>query len=97
MKVRLFQYKQLKEEHIDIYYKNMSPTIEKVITMVENESLTMHLCGKTEKDEQIFINTSDIYYFECVDKRTFAYMEKAVYQVKESLLIYIHMHIDICL
>lgn len=85
MKVRLFHDKGLKEEHMDIHYRNLSPTIEKVIDIVENDRSSIHLYGKTEENEQILIKISDIYYFECVDKRTFAYMEKEVYQVQENL------------
>jgi len=85
MKLRLFQDDKLKEEHIDVHYRVMTPKIEKVIEVLEGDQVRLHLYGKTEKNEQILIRISDIYYFEYVDKRTFAYLKKEVYQVQESL------------
>lgn len=85
MKLRLFQQDTLKEDHIDVHYRMMTPIIEKVIGVLEGEQIHMHLYGKTDKNEQILIDIRDIYYFEYVDKRTFAYLKEKVYQVQESL------------
>ncbi len=70
---------------MDVHYQVMTPIIEKVVEVVEGDQVCLHLYGKTEDNEQILINISDIYYFESVDKRTFAYLARQVYQVQESL------------
>ncbi len=85
MKLRLFQDDKLKEEHVDVHYRRMTPIIEKVIGIIEGININLHLYGKTDKNEQILIRISDIYYFEYVDKRTFAYLKEEIYQVGESL------------
>lgn len=85
MKVNLFPNKKLKEEHLDIYYKEMSPLIEEVVNVVEKGDSPKVLIGMNEKGEQVHIQLDEIYYFEYVERRNFAYLERDVYQVKESL------------
>lgn len=85
MRLRLLRDERLKEDRIDIHYREMTPVINQVIHVVEDKHNGLHLYGKTDKNEQILINIKDIYYFEYVDKRTFAYLQDEVYQVGESL------------
>lgn len=85
MKLRLYQDKTLQEDRVDIHYRMMTPILKKVIGVLEGAHTVLHLYGKTDKDEQVLIKISDIYYFDYVDRRTFAYLRDEIYQVQESL------------
>lgn len=85
LKLRLFHDENIEEEHMDIHYRCMKPIIEDVIDIVENKKGDISLYGINKREEKILIDTKDIYYFEYVDKRNFAYMKEEVYQVHESL------------
>lgn len=63
----------------------MSPLIEEVVNVVEKGDSPKVLIGMNEKGEQVHIQLDEIYYFEYVERRNFAYLERDVYQVKESL------------
>lgn len=85
MKLRLFHDEDIIEEHMDIHYRCMKPLIEDVIDIVENTRAEISLYGINEREEKVLIDINDIFYFEYVDKRNFAYMKEEVYQVHESL------------
>lgn len=82
MRLELNQIKKTNEEHIDIYYHEMSPEIKQVIALLEQSK---HLTVKNHKGEQVVIKIESVLYFETVDKKLFAYQEKDVYQVMMSL------------
>ncbi|WDV48036.1 LytTR family DNA-binding domain-containing protein [Clostridiaceae bacterium M8S5] len=85
MRLRLFPDKNIREEHIDIHYKDMTPMIEQVIGVVQSTAIQVHIVGKSEKNEEVLLSTNEIYYFEYVDKKTFACLEHKIYQVQDSL------------
>lgn len=84
MKLSLFKHKE-KEDYIEIHYKHMTPQLEKIVE-VANADCIENLYGRDEYDRQVVIEVRDIYYFEAVDKKCFAYTKSAVYQVQETLL-----------
>ena len=83
MKVKLFQSKET-EEHIDIYYKEMSPLIKRVISITSAET-SSQLIGKNNEGQKVYFDIDQVFYFESVDKKTFAYLKDQVYEVEERL------------
>lgn len=81
MNLNLVQQDRI-EVQIDIYYKNMTPCLKRIISTIREEE--PHLTGKDE-DRTVYISLNDIYYFETVDRRTFVYLEKAIYRLEMTL------------
>lgn len=60
-----------------IRYAKMNGRVEKLITLMQ--SVDTQLKCNSENSERL-INTSDIFYIESVDKKTFVYLEENVYR-----------------
>ena len=81
MKIRMQQIVS-GEDEILIKYKKMTPEIKKLVERLsENEII---IVGKKE-GRQYRILPKDIYYFESVDEKLFAYTSMAEYQVLYTL------------
>ena len=65
-----------KDIEVLIKYAKMNPTVKRLITLIQSTG-SMIKCS-TDNSET-WINASDIYYIESVDKRSFVYAEKSVY------------------
>lgn len=63
----------------------MSSLVQEVVDLVEYKGMDKYLMGINEKGEEIRVPLKDIYYFEHIERKSFAYLEKDVYQVRESL------------
>lgn len=85
MKLNLFQDEKNKEEHVDVYYANMQPLVQRIIELVGQK--TTELISKYE-DETVYVPVKDIFYLDCADKKVFAYTEKEVYPLAEPLAYY---------
>ncbi|MBI9012209.1 MAG: LytTR family transcriptional regulator DNA-binding domain-containing protein [Clostridiales bacterium] len=83
MKINLFQSKET-EEHIDIYYKEMSPLINRVIAISSAER-SSQLIGKNNDGQKVYFEMDQVFYFESVDKKTFAYLKNQIFEVEERL------------
>jgi len=83
MKVKLFQSKET-EEHIDIHYKEMSPLIKRVISITFAE-MSSQLIGKNNDGQKVYFDIEQVFYFESVDKKTFAYLKDQIYEVEDRL------------
>lgn len=70
------------EEKIDIYYRQMTPMLQKIISIVKSEKPVI---SGTFDDEKILLEPEDIYYFDTVDRKTFAYTNDKVCQISKSL------------
>ncbi len=81
MKVNKFQESNLKEDYVDVHYKDMNNKIQNLFDYL---SASQSIIGKSE-DTQVIINPFDIYYCEVVDKKNFAYLKTQVYQLDISL------------
>ena len=83
MIVRMMQDVSAKETEIIIKYSEMNKDVERITAILQSVN-TRIVCtsGGVEK----LVSVSDIYYFESVDKMTFAYCERDVY--KTSLRLY---------
>lgn len=85
MKVTLSQETNLPQDYAEVHYKEMTPGIRKMVSYLKEEFGNARIYGKTDDNEKKLLKVSKIFYFESVDKRIFAYLEKDVYQVDESL------------
>lgn len=81
MKIRMEQIAS-GEEEILIKYKEMTPAIEGIIETLKRKQF--FITGKSG-ERQYRICPKDIYYFESVDEKLFAYTSEAEYQVMLTL------------
>ena len=70
------------EEEVIIHYIEMTPEIERMIRLLNGEQ--RKLIGWDEKTS-VILEPQDILYIESVDGRTFAYMEKQVLKLEDTL------------
>ena len=70
------------EEEVIIHYIEMTPEIERIIRLLHGEQ--RKLIGWDEKTS-VILEPQDILYIESVDGRTFAYMEKQVLKLEDTL------------
>lgn len=70
------------EEEVIIHYIEMTPEIERMIRLLHGEQ--RKLIGWDEKTS-VILEPQDILYIESVDGRTFAYMEKQVLKLEDTL------------
>lgn len=70
------------EESVVIRFKEMTPTINKIINILHNEKTK--LWGRID-DENICIDIDEILYLESVDDKVFAYTKENVLRVDGSL------------
>lgn len=88
MKLNLNEDKDLKEEHVDIYYSNMRPVIKQLIDTVnaERPSLSGRPADEDMDDgEEIVLDPKDIYYLDHIDRKLFAYTRTGVYRLMTTL------------
>lgn len=77
MIIKLEENLQQEDIEILIKYAKMNQEVKRIISTV---SAIDHKIGCHLDHQEIWINASDIYYVESVDKRTFVYGEKEVYR-----------------
>lgn len=82
MKITLFQEAGLAQDYADIHYQQMTAHLQRALALLEDG--TCRLQGK-HGDETAWIPIEQVYYFDSVDKRTFAYLADRVYQVDMTL------------
>lgn len=71
-----------KDIEVLIRYAEMNDHVEQIISRLK--SLNTRIKCSHDGNEY-FINACDIYYLESVDKRSFVYLEKAIYQTEFRL------------
>jgi DNA-binding LytR/AlgR family response regulator len=74
----------ISQEDIEVLvkYARMNKQIKRIITLLKSVDSTVKC---TLDHSEIWVNASDIYYIESVDKRTFIYCEKTVYHTELRL------------
>lgn len=77
MRLIMNERQDIAEPEVTIAYREMTPSIKRVSEFVCSVDATI-LCKK--ENEEYAISLCDIYYAESVDKKTFIYCEKDVYQ-----------------
>lgn len=80
MRLNLFQSKE--PEKIDIYYHEMTSSIEKIIAIVKQDKPVLY--GSVD-GEKVPLELDDILYFDTVDRRTFVYTIYDTYQIPNSI------------
>ena len=88
MKLNLNEDKNLKEEHIDIFYTNMRPSIKQIIDTVNSERPALK--GRPADEdlddgEEIILDPKEIYYLDHIDRKLFAYTRTGVYRLMTTL------------
>ena len=83
MKITL-QKIETEEEEIIIRYREMTREISDVMKLLSGTD--GRLSGvKEDEGRQYYFALEEVYYFESVDGRLYAYLEKAVYRLREGL------------
>lgn len=70
------------EERIDIFYHEMTPVLKKVAAVVNGEKPV--LTGTLEEEKEL-LDIGEIYYFDTVDRRCFAYTKDKTYQISKTI------------
>lgn len=82
MKVKVEVVDGLEEPQICIKCNDYNDEIKKIVSFLESVKVT--LIGKKDGESYV-IDLQDVYYFESVENRTFAYVEKDVFEVNYRL------------
>lgn len=82
MIIKLEQDFSRNDIEILIRYATMNKDVERIAAILQSAD-TRIKCKLDDRDK--LVNTSDIYYFESVDKRTFVYCEQSVYRTESRL------------
>lgn len=88
MKLNLYEDKNCKDEHVDVFFTNMRPVIRQIIDSVNSErpSFSGRAADEDMDDwEETLLDPDEIYYFDFVDRKLFAYTEKAVFRLNNTL------------
>jgi DNA-binding LytR/AlgR family response regulator len=82
MQLRVERDSSLDDLHVLITYVEPDQMLGRLVCAIKNlgEKIEAH-----DEDRTVMLNVVDIYYFESVDKRTFAYCKHEVYRVSERL------------
>lgn len=81
MKIQYYREASLKEDYVEVHFREET---EKIQTVRSFFSSFKSIMGKKE-DGAYKLYPGSIYYLEVVDRKLFAYQEKEVYQLEESL------------
>ncbi|WPC44209.1 LytTR family DNA-binding domain-containing protein [Clostridium sp. JS66] len=82
MKIKIIENPSIQEIEIHILCKKNNEYIKKLTEYLTEKQIT--ITGRME-NEYVKISSNDIYYFECVDNRTYIYCKKDVYQSNMKL------------
>lgn len=83
MKLHLLQNSHLSEPEIDIRYPHMDEKIDRIIHYINQQE---HVIEGIADEKHYLIPLPEILYFEVVDKKTFFYTQKRIYESPKSLL-----------
>lgn len=81
LKVNCYHDQSLSQNRVDVYYNEKDKEVSALLTFLEE---TQKLIGRKNGIEKR-LTLGEIYYFEAVEKKCFAYLEKQVYQVEANL------------
>ena len=82
MKINEYMDITINEDRIDYYYKKRTNEVHEILGLLRKYN--HKLIGKTDNGEIIF-SINDVYYFESVDKKTFAYLRNVVLKIEVRL------------
>ena len=81
LKVNCYHDQSLSQNRVDVYYNEKDKEVSALLTFLEE---SQKLIGRKNGIEKRLL-FQEIYYFEAVEKKCFAYLEKQVYQVEGNL------------
>lgn len=81
MKIQYYREASLKEDYVEVHFREET---EKIKTVRSFFSSFKSIMGK-KADGTYKLYPGSIYYLEVVDRKLFAYQEKEVYQLEDSL------------
>ncbi len=81
MIVNKFHNENIEESRVDIYYKDIDAEITGLLNYLSEDK---KIIGKSDK-VQVILSPRDIFYFEIVDRKCFAYLSACVYNVDFNL------------
>lgn len=81
MIINKFQRNDILQNYLDIYYATCDDEVMAVLNLFEQNE---KIIGKNLESEEIF-GAAEVYYFEIVDKKCFAYLHSSVFTVRLSL------------
>ncbi len=82
MKLEIYEIDDLEETQILIKCQKIDYKINRISDFIKTSYITIN--GKLNGEHYV-LNLDDIYYFEAVDNKVFAYVEKEVYEVGYKL------------
>ena len=82
MKIDVQLIERAREEEVRILCHEVRPDIMEIIDFVKTKDMTLQAYADTAIHQ---ISLHDIFYVEAVNNRVFAYLEKAVYELKTKL------------
>lgn len=82
MKLQIDEIPTIEETEIIIRCKEIDNKVAKIANYLRTNYVTV--VGKLNGDTYV-LNLDDVYYFEAVENRVFAYVEKEVYEVSYKL------------
>ena len=89
MKVKVEVLESIEEPTITIKCAEYNEEIKSIVDYLESIKLT--LIGKKD-GERFVLNLQDVYYFESVENRTFAYVKKDVYEISYRIYELVEMY-----
>ncbi|MEF9839953.1 MAG: LytTR family DNA-binding domain-containing protein [Lachnospiraceae bacterium] len=78
MKVNEYQQKDILKDRIDFYYRIKTKEVNEILDFLRKHSL--RLIGKVN-DKEIIFSLNDVYYFESIEKKMFAYLDNKVVRI----------------
>lgn len=81
MKVHKYLEANLSEDYVDIHYREQNAQINGLFRYLETMD---SIQGKNDQGIRV-IPVSDVFFFETVDRKTWAYLEKDVYEVEPGI------------
>lgn len=78
MKINKYEQQEIQEDRIDFYYRSETKEVTEILIFLGKHS--QRLAGKVD-DTEITFSLNDVYYFESVDKMSFAYLDNNVVRI----------------
>lgn len=91
MKLIKTRDESLKENFLELHYNTIDAETETVLERLK--SSFVYIEG-TAGERKVTVALTDIFYFETVDRKTFAYTDEACVEVKEALRDIIDAHTE---
>ncbi len=89
MRLNLYEDKKTADEHVDVYYSQMSPVVRQIIDTINADR--PNLCGRPADEdmddgEAVLLDPREVYYLDHIDRKLFAYTKNGVYRLMNTLV-----------